>query len=341
MPSLVARFINRKLARKAAEEKSNVKVAGKKVELARTNPKKDAAVEELKEAKEALRIAKLEHTPLFSPTASYLLKCHQGDELFPCSSADVCSLCKKPEKATKGVINKGHHLGEDPAVWVCDRFGHPKVVGCNCPKCTTEQGCKYFYYWDPSGKFPIIGSESKKGTWLPGTVGWDKGIKVVGEQIQHYSIPKVLPLGMYEGVPSNTDIGTCRECLFWDSRLQCPSHIAGGGYWVLLRHYPLHLEEALAAYPPAWKGTPAPMLKQQRDFLTDARKISLEDALDKIEGKMMQEKVKAIYSSPPAKPHIPEEREIEEDLLIRKVIQVDQEYKAIKEKKRTGVLTFS
>lgn len=318
------------------EEHKTIEIIRKKVELATTNPKYDSAVEELKEAKEALRIAQLQHTPLFSPASSSILKCHQGDELFPCHNIDSCSLCRKPEKAKEGSIPRGHHLGEDPAVWVCDRWGHPKVVGCRCPKCTDEQGCKYFYYWELGAGFPIIGKEKIKGTWLASSIGYTRGIKIEKGQIHYYTIRKVMPSGIYEEVPDTSDIGMCRECLFWDSRLQCPAHIGGEGYWVLKRHYPLYLEWAIATYKPQWDGIEAPMLLKQRNRLADARNLSIEETMVDADREIMKERLKAIYSHPPAKPHRKTANEELEERLRDAVIAVDKEYKA---KGRTNILT--
>lgn len=285
-----------------AKARVAVKVAGKKVELATTNPLRDTAVENLKEAQELLKRSVLEHTPLFKAESSYILKCFTGDEIFPCTSSDVCGLCHKPERPKEGLIPRGHHLGDDPAVWVCDRFGHPKVVGCRCPKCTTEQGCKYFYYWEPGSGFPVIGKEKQKNIWIPATSGYDKGVRVVGngkhKELVHYSIPKLLPVGMYEEVPPETDIGTCRECLYFDNRLQCPAHVAGEGYWVLKRHYPKHLEWAIAEYKPEWKGKLAPMLLPHREHLTDSRRATVEQLLLDIDLRLQRERLRVTMEAP-------------------------------------------
>ena len=189
-----------------------------------------------------------------------------------------------------------------------------------------------------------MGREKSKAVWLPATTGYDKGVRVVEgptgkKSLVHYSIRKVLPAGMYEEVPEGTDIGTCKECLYWDHRLQCPAHVAGDGYWVLKRHYPQHLEWAVATYKPAWKGTTAPMLQGLRDHLTDSQKTSDEKVLAEIDHKLQRERLKRIIETPAqATTKLQLTSCSLNDRLTDAVIEVDREWKKVmKDKTRTGV----
>ena len=326
---------------KVAKQERAVKVAGKKVEFATTNPDRDKAVEKLKEEQDLLKQAKLEGTPLFISTASHILKCHQGDEIFPCVNSSVCSMCSPPEHPKKGVIERGYHLEDDPAVWICDRYGYPKVIGCQCPKCTTMKGCKYFYYWEPGSGYPFIGKKKHKNVWIPVTSGWDKGIKVKGrgkhKELIHYSIPRLLPTDMYEESP--TEPGMCSECLYWDHRLQCPAHIQGNGYWILKRYYPKHLEWAVAEYKPAWKGKLAPMLLEQRNKLLDVRHLRYEELILEVDRKLQKDRINRILATeaPPDKGEGRTHCDLN-DHLTDTVDKINTEWKAVmKDKSRTTV----